>query len=174
MNDLTLAFNLYKQAVLLVGEQRKLFLDLGFVLKELKDGNKYKEVGDGGFETWNSFLSSPEISLTPSTADVYIKVYTFYIEKLKMPREEVLAIPLVRLNMMKYKLEGMNEVERGELIEKAKTLSYTDFKIEAIDNGIEIKKAFKISHCEECRKLKIQYDPNQICDCGGGVDITPY
>jgi len=76
--------------------------------------------------------------------------------------------------MMKFKLEGMNEADRLELIEKAKTLSYNDFRIETLESGVEKVRAIKITKCPQCQKLIIQYDPNQICDCSGGVDITPY
>jgi len=168
------AFDLYQQTVLLIKGQRKLFLELGFVLSQIKNKSLYKQMGDGGFETWRSFLANPEINITPSTADVYIKVYEFYIERLKLPKEEVLEIPLNRLNMMKFKLEGMNEADRLELIEKAKTLSYNDFRIETLESGVEKVRAIKITKCPQCQKLIIQYDPNQICDCSGGVDITPY
>jgi hypothetical protein len=168
------AFDLYSQTIALIRGQRKLFLELGYVLSIIKEKGLYREMGDGGFDTWRSFLANPEINITPSTADVYIKVYSFYVEKLGMPKDEILLIPLVRLNMMKSKLEGMTELERGELIEKAKTLSYTDFKIEAIDGGVERLKAIKITKCDTCNKLIIKYDPEQVCDCTGAVDVTPY
>lgn len=169
-----LAFDLYQRTIFLLKQQRELFLDLGFVLSQIKNQALYKQMGDGGFDTWRSFLANPEINISPSTADVYIKVYEFYIEKLKLPKKEVLEIPLVRLNMMKSKLESLNEEERGELIAKAKTLSYEDFKIEAVHNGVETKRAIKITRCDNCKKLIIKYDPDQICDCSGGLDITPY
>jgi len=174
MNKPVLAFDLYQKTIFLLKEQRKLFLDLGFVLAQIKNNQLYKQMGDGGFDTWRSFLANPEINISPSTADVYIKVYEFYIEKLKLPRKEVLEIPLVRLNMMKSKLESLNEEERGELLAKAKTLSYEDFKIEAIHNGVETKRAVKITKCLTCGRLIIKYDPDQICDCSGGLDVTPY
>jgi hypothetical protein len=173
MNTPVIAFDLYKKTIFLLKEQRKLFLDLGCILAQIKNNALYKQMGDGGFDSWRSFLANPEINISPSTADVYIKVYEFYIEKLKLPRNEVLEIPLVRLNMMKSKLENLNDEERGELLAKAKTLSYEDFKIET-NNGVETKKAFKIIKCEKCQKLIFKYDPDQFCDCSGGLDITPY
>jgi len=168
------AFALYQLTKNLLKEQRELFLDLGSVLSKIKNNQLYKEMGDGGFDTWRSFLANPEINITPSTADVYIKVYEFYIEKLKLSKDEVLDIPLVRLNMMKSKLEGLNDEDRSELLAKARTLSYEDFKIEAIHNGVEVVRPFKIIKCATCNKLIIKYDPSQICDCSGGLDITPY
>lgn len=168
------AFALYQYTKDLIKDQRALFLDLGSVLSKIKNGELYKECGNGGFDTWRSFLADPEISITPSTADVYIKVYEFYIERLKMPRQDVVGIPLVRLNMMKSKLENLNEEDRSELIAKARTLSYEDFKIEAINGGSEIKRAVKITKCDKCGFLIIKYDPDQVCDCSGGLDITPY
>jgi hypothetical protein len=168
----TQAFNLYQETINLIKSQRKLFLDLGFVLKQIKEKKLYTLFGDGGFDTWRSFLANPEINLSPSTADVYIRVYEFYIEKLKLSKDEVLSIPLVRLNMMKATLEKMNDKDRGELIEKAKTLSYTDFKIET--SGEEKVKAIKVTRCDKCSKLIVKYDPEQICDCLGGLEVTPY
>jgi len=167
-------FDLYQKTILLLREQRRLFLDLGFILKQIKDGKLYKKMGDGGFDTWHSFLANPEISITPSTAEVYIKVYDFYIDKLGLPKEEVLEIPLSRLNMMKSKLEGLNQSEQLEMIEKSKSLSYGDFKIEVLDGGKEIKRAIQATRCQKCNKLVIKYDPEQVCTCSGGVDVTPY
>lgn len=174
MNKPTLAFDLYQKTIFLLKEQRKLFLDLGFVLSQIKNNQLYKQIGEGGFDNWRQFLANPEINISPSTADVYIKVYEYYIEDLKLPREEILEIPLVRLNMMKSKLESLDDEGKADLLSKAKTLSYNDFKIEAIQNGVEIKRPMKITKCDKCQKLIIKYDPNQICDCSGGLDITPY
>jgi len=174
MNKPVLAFDLYQKTIFLLKEQRKLFLDLGFVLAQIKNNQLYKQMGDGGFDTWRSFLANPEINISPSTADVYIKVYEFYIEKLKLPRKEVLEIPLVRLNMMKSKLESLDDEGKADLLSKAKTLSYNDFKIEAVYNGVEVIRPIKITKCLNCQKLIVKYDPNQICDCSGGLDITPY
>lgn len=166
------AYNIYQETINLIRSQRKLFLDLGFILKQIKEKKLYTYFGNGGFDTWRSFLANPEINLSPSTAEVYIKVYDFYIEKLKMSKDEVLSIPLVRLNMMKATLEKMDDKEREELIEKAKTLSYEDFRIET--SGEDRKRAIKVTRCSKCSKLIIKYDPEQICDCNGGIDITPY
>lgn len=174
MNKPNLAFDLYKKTIFLLREQRKLFLDLGYILAQIKNNALYKQMGVGGFDSWRQFLANPEINITPSTADVYIKVYEYYIEKLKLPREEVLEIPLVRLNMMKSKLESLDDEGKADLLSKARTLSYEDFKIEAIQNGVELTRPIKITKCDKCSKLIIKYDPNQICDCSGGFDITPY
>lgn len=162
-----LSFNLYQQTVKLIKTQRMLFLDLGFLLGQIKNEKLYLNMGEGGFDSWKSFLSNPEINISPSTAEVYIRVYEFYINKLQMPKEEVLEIPLVRLNAMKSKLEGLNQEDRDELIEKAKTLSYNDFIIETSPKP----RAIKVSKCEKCGKLIIKYDPEQVCTC---VGIIPY
>ena len=167
------AFQLYQQTISLVKEQRKLFLDLGFTLAEIKRKKLYRYMGDGGFETWKSFLGNPEINIKEITAETYIKVFEFYIEKLQLPREQVLDIPLVRLNMMKAKMETATEEERGELIEKAKVLSYKDFQAEIYD-GEKRKQKIKITKCKGCKKLKIEYDQDEICMCLGTANIVTH
>lgn len=162
----------YQHVVYLIVQQRKLFLSLGKELKDIKEGKLYKEMGEGGYETWDQFLASPEIDLRRSTADMYIKVYSFYIEKMKLPEEEVLQIPVGRLNLMSAKLESLPEDQRKEFIAKAITLGYTDFQQEA--RLAPQKRKINIYHCEKCEKLVIEYDPKEICMCNGKPDIKTY
>ena len=170
-NEVTIAFGYYKKVTELVKEQRGLFLDLGKLLSEIKEKKLYKQMGEGGFDSWHQFLANPEIDLSPNIAEVYITVYKFYLLKLNMPREEVMTIPLVRLNTMKAKLEHADEAERGEMIEKAKSLSYGDFMKEMVYHKVATEPKILLSHCEKCGKLKIRYNPKEVCVCGGGIDL---
>lgn len=172
MDKPTVAFNIYQQIVSLVKLQRGVFLDLGKLLKEVKDNKLYKQMGDGGFDSWKQFLANPEINFKPVTAEMYIRVYEFYILKMLMPKEEVMEIPLVRLNMMKAKIENSDEEERGELIEKAKILSYSDFMKEMVYHKVKTKPKFILSKCDKCGNLVIRYDPTQICHCEGSPNIN--
>jgi len=167
------AYEFYKHATFLIKQQRVLFLDLGFVLKIIRDGKLYKKFNNDGYDRWSMFLADPEINMKEGTANTYIRIYEFYIEHKKMLKEEVLQIPLNRLNMMKAKLELMPPEKQDELIEKAKVLSESDFRKELIDSKIINSPKIKIYHCDKCQKLKIEYKESEICKCEGSASVHP-
>lgn len=166
----TEAYQAFQRTQALVKYQRKLFLDLGATLKEVKDKKLYRQMGNGGFDSFRSFLASPEISLQDGIANKYIKVYEFYVEKIALPEAEIIEIPFIRLDMMKAKLEELPEIERSELIEKAKVLSYADFEEELYENKPR-KKKIHIYKCKKCEKLVVEYDQDEICMCLGTANI---
>ena len=168
------AFNFYQKLIELRKQASELYLELGFTLKKIKDGKLYKYLGDGGFDSWQLFLANPEINIRYQTAEVYIKVYEYFIEELKMPRAEVIAMPLGKLNMMKSTLEKMpDDKERLEFIEKAKLLSYSDFKKELREKGYKTKEKIRVYRHKDCGKLIIEYNPQEICLCSGSQNIKP-
>lgn len=162
------AFDLYQRCVFLRKKQGELALEFGRVLKEIRDKKLYRYLGEGGFETFNQFLANPEINLNPNTALAYIRVYEYYVLELNIPKENLLDIPFNRLNNLKSKIEKLPREEQEEWIEKAKTLSYTDFKAELQEKKMEKKPFITVKRCKQCGQYEIYYDQSQICVCRGG------
>ena len=165
------AFKLYQRCIHLKKKQGELALEFGYVLKKIRDEKLFKYIGDGGFDNFYQFLSSPEISLNPNTALMYIRVYEFYIEKLKLPKEELIEIPVNRLNQLKSGLEDKTKEEVLEWIEKAKVLGRRDFEKEMEEAKFKKEKDIEIKVCRKCGKKQIYYKVNSLCYCDGSVGI---
>ena len=151
------------------------YLDLGYFLKEMKERKLYRYLGEGGYETWNQFLASPEISIKYVTAEVYIQVYRYYVEGLKLPKAEIIAIPLNQLNIMRTKLDKLpSQDAKLEMIEKAKTLGYSDFQKEMVDSGLAKPQKLRVSHCRKCEKMVIEYRKGEVCSCHDKLAIREF
>lgn len=162
------AFNLYQRCIYLRKKQGELALEFGRVLKEIRDKKLYQYIGEGGFSSFNKFLANPEIGLNPNTALAYIRVYEYYVLQLKLPKQDLLGIPFNRLNNLKSKIEKLPKDKQIEWIEKAKTLSYSDFKAELQAEKMEKNPVVTVKKCKQCGQYEIYYDQSQICVCKGG------
>lgn len=167
-----LTHNLYIKTIALVAKQRILFLELGEVLYEIKSKQLYKKMGDGGFDTWKSFLANPEIDLSVQMADIYVRIYEYYILELKKSKEEIQHLPILRLNRLLPKLENATPEEREEWLDKAKLLSYTDF-IQELREGAteELPAPYFIRH-NQCGRFQIRYHEETLCSCKGEEGLT--
>lgn len=162
-----LATELRLRCVFLRKKISELFLEFGFVLKRIRDEKLYLQMGEGGYDTFYQFLADPEINIHPNTASAYIRVYEFYIEKHGLKKEDLLGIPLNRLNQIKSYLEEKNKEEIEEWVEKARTLGRTDFEKEMEEHKIIKEKDIRIEKCKKCGKYKIFYKVDSICLCDG-------
>jgi hypothetical protein len=166
-----IAYDLYQKCIFLKKKQGELALEFGMTLKEIRDKKLYQHMGEGGFDNFYQFLASPEISLNPNTALMYIRVYEFYIEKLKIPKEKLTEIPVNRLNQLKSGLENKSKDEIEEWIEKARVLGRKDFEKEMEEARMKKEDDIKIKICKKCGKKQIYYKVNSLCYCDGGVGI---
>jgi hypothetical protein len=165
-------------------------LKKGKVLKELRDAQEYKMLGDGGYDTFESYLASPEIKMSRSYAWQHVQLYEYYVLEMSIPLIELVKFRSIQTMLFclgiinKRALQGEDALE---LIEKAKVLSFTDFKKEvmdveelptdpteatkAIDTGeIDLNDEFlkpATSRCDFCHKWKVEFHEQQICKCSG-------
>ncbi len=105
-------------------------VEKGEILKRLRDTNSFQKLGDGGYETWSSFLQDGELGITRSYAQQHIQMYEFYILEMALPIEEIeklKTIKLLRDCMVYINGRNLSQEEALEVIEKAKALSYRDF-----------------------------------------------
>lgn len=168
------AFDLYSQCIYLKRKQGELALEFGYVLKKIKDEKLYQYMGEGGFVSFEQFLINPEINLKYNTAMMYIRVYEFYIEQLKLPKEDLIDIPINRLNELTGKIKDLPKEKQIEWVEKAKTLARTDFEKELEDAKFRDEKKVILKRCKKCGKIEIYYKIDEVCICNGlGIYAIP-
>lgn len=139
MRESDIAHQYWQKVIQLVSFQRGMFLDLGEALHTIKEGELFKHLGEGS-DTWKSFLAQPELDISPNTAVAYVKVYDYYCNKLRFKKDDIRDIPVNRLNMMVGRLKKLpNDTQRHEMIDKARVLSFTDFKKEVMGKHEELK-----------------------------------
>lgn len=190
------AWDEYKELLTLVRNDIRSFIRKGAILKSLRDTERYKKLGDGGYETFNSFLNDPELKISRGYAFQQIQAFDFYIGELHMPIEEVERIASIKLMIqaMNYiNVRDLTNEQALEVIEKAKVLSYSDFFAEmpplpgqVIEGQVQDQPQQpglapttqqvqeqqeylrpEIRRCDMCQKSQIEYYDDQICNCSG-------
>lgn len=124
------AFDLYQQAISLVKQQSTLFLDIGETFKKIRDNKMYQYMGEGGFDTWEQFLSQPDIYLAPQTVRAHVHIFDVFIDKLKLDRELVSSVPFYKLNLMVSLVKDMTPGQAEITIYSLKELGAKDFNDE--------------------------------------------
>lgn len=190
------AWDEYNELCRLVKNDIRSFLRKGQILKNLRDTERFKKLGDGGYETFNSFLNDPVLKISRGYAFQQIQAFDFYIGELHMPIEEVERIASIKLMIqaMNYiNVRDLSNDQALEVIEKAKVLSYSDFFAEMLPPGegqvIEGQAQEQpqpgiapttdqqreqdeylrpqVRRCDMCSKSQIEYYDDQICNCSG-------
>ncbi len=163
------AFDLYNRVIFLKRKQSELALELGYTLKRIKEKKLYLYMGEGGFSSFEQFLANPEISINYNTAFAYIRVYEYFIEQLKLPKEQLLNIPFNRLHQLTGKIKNLPKEEQIEWVEKAKHLGRLDFEKELEEAKFKPEKEVVIKRCKNCGMIEIYY--KNVCSCKGEVAI---
>lgn len=102
---------------------------MGKLLRELKDGDKYKEAVGAGIDTWNDYLAQPEIGLSIGEANRLVQIYGEFVVRLGFDEEYVATIPLKSIHYLLPIVKSMDgEDDVDGLLEDARNLSQKDFK----------------------------------------------
>lgn len=131
------------------------FISLGKVLRDLKEGDRFKEaVGD--IDTWQHFVKQPEVGLTVGEANKLIDLYTTFVLELGYSEEQLASISLKNLKvLMPVAKQGVQNLD--ELLEQARTLSDKDFKdalIETSESLTEVPRTYKYVVMRVCNETK--------------------
>jgi len=124
------AWDLYQHAVKLVKQQSVLLFDIGQTFKEIRDEKMWQHMCEGGFESWEQFLSQPDIYLAPQTVRAYIYIYEIYIEKLGLDKEKLTEIPFYKLNMLASFIKNLEPEKALDVLDALKELGANDFNTE--------------------------------------------
>jgi len=161
-----IAFRIFNQLKELIKRQGLLYLDIGRLLKIIRDEGYYQQLG---YDTWIEFVRSGEITIKQSTIYAYISIYEMYVMKYGLPPQELAEVPWDKLHLALPAVRragGKEEVK--EWVTKARTLSRSDLRIE-IGEVEPLRKAktilVKAFRCDDCGKLRIDLDKKEICSC---------
>ena len=121
------AFKLHQQLIQLGHSVQKAFILIGKNLYEIQDNDLFKFLGDGGYETFNSYLASPELEISRRQAFYLIKVYRIYCKQFGLRVEQMEG---AKLSALKATLPVVTDKNYEEWLEKTKVLSLSDVKAE--------------------------------------------
>lgn len=141
------------------------FITLGKVLRDLKEGDRFKEaVGD--IDTWQHFVKQPEVGLTVGEANRLIELYTTFVLELGYSEEQLSSISLKNLKvLLPVAKQGVQNLD--ELLEQARTLSDKDFKdalIETSESLVEVPRTYKYVVMRVCNETKNMSKVHDITD----------
>lgn len=149
----TLAFNLFVELKKLVKQQGFLFLDIGRLLKTIRDNKLYKLLD---IETFNAFIAQPEIGLSRSLVYGYITIYETYIQKYGYPVSQISSVPYSKLLLIAPRIKDGNKKKADQLLTQATTLSMSDLRQELTDPDGEPKPRVEITKCNICNKWRVR------------------
>lgn len=124
------SYNVYEALISSISYDNLSKIEIGKLLKELKQGNRWKHSIGDGIETWNQFLKQPEIGLTVHRANALIKIYENLIENMNGNISDFQGISYMNL----LRLAMLPKVT-DELIEQARMLSDRDFREVIVENN---------------------------------------
>jgi tRNA1(Val) A37 N6-methylase TrmN6 len=123
------------------------YLELGRLLKEMRDNQYYKVLG---FNTESEWLSSPDISIARSWASSAITVYDLYVVKLGKTPEELQGIDYTKLASIAPTVKKHPE-DAQEWIDKASLLRRIDLQSE-----LKVKKiSDRVEKMEELQQIQV-------------------
>ena len=123
----TYAFDVYQKLLEAKRVHQLSFLVIGRLLKIIRDERLYEQLD---YLSFKEFISSPEISYSKETAYMYIRVYEFYIEDMKLDESQIIDIPPYKLlSMIPVLREKNTKDEAIEEFNQLTSLGHKDFRI---------------------------------------------
>lgn len=126
MNEIKKAEEAFANSRAIIASKKDIessFIRLACLLKQNRDLKYWQSLG---FDSFEEFLASPEISISRSLAYQLIYQYELFIEKLNWPEEELIEIGTAKLAV----ISPVVLKDPDGWIEKAKVLSKSDIKEE--------------------------------------------
>jgi len=133
------AFQIHQEIIELKNTAAGAFVLIGQRLNEIKEKNLYHFLGEGGYETFESYLASPELQFDRRKAYYLIQIYKTFCEEFGIDQNELSKIYWTTLRQI---LPVVNKENCSEWLEKAKTLSRSDLYLEVrqLQSGIDPRK----------------------------------
>ena len=121
------AFAIHRELVELGNTVGQAFILIGQGLSEIKQDNLYKYLGEGGYDTFESYLASPELQISRRQAYYLISIYETFCKKLGL---SIKQLQDAKPSALKEILPVVNKDNYKDWLEKSKVLSVSDIKIE--------------------------------------------
>jgi len=121
------AFEIHQQLIQLGHSVQRAFILIGKYLYQIQKDNLFKYLGKGGYDTFNSYLASPELEISRRQAFYLMKIYKIYCKKFGVPIKQMEG---AKLSSLKETLPVVSEENYEDWLEKSKVLSLSDIRIE--------------------------------------------
>lgn len=188
------AWDEYTELCVIVRSNIRNVIRTGQLLKNLRDTGRFKKLGDGGYDTWESFIADDQLKMSRGYVFQHIKMFDFYVLEMGMSIEEIEKIVSIHLLgdcMYHITKNNLSREDAMEIIGKAQTLSLSDFMKEIKPPEEEVQEVqppepqpqltasaeqveeqgpyqrIKSVRCEMCNKQRVEYFEDQICQCDG-------
>lgn len=157
------AFEIHQDLIKLGNAVGQAFILIGERLKQIKENNLFKQLGEGGYETFDSYLASPELQISRRQAYYLLGIYNTYIKKLGFSIEEMKG---AKWSALKETLSVVNEQNKDYWLTQSKVNTVSGIKI-------EIKKESKGIKTFDCKHKwkKVQFW--KCLECGELTYIRP-
>lgn len=117
------------------------FVIIGKLLYKLKTDSVFLQAVGEGINTWEDYISQPEIGLARGEASRLIQIYEQFVLRLGLSEEEVSKIPVKNIHYLLPLVKGATEENADDiraLIDDATHLSQKDFKERVYESKNEI------------------------------------
>jgi hypothetical protein len=151
------AFGTWKALLSAKRTSEGLFLIIGKLLKDVRDGELYLQLD---YENFSQFLASEELGFSREKAYMCIKTYEYFVEHLELDPERVGQMNISRLSMMVPLLKKIeNKEEAIRQIEELNSMRHNDF-IKEVKARTRKDGKPNVYYSEEIDMWVIQYHPN--------------
>ena len=121
------AFTIHRELVELGNSVGRAFILIGQRLSEIKQDNLFKYLGEGGHDTFESYLASPELQISRRQAYYLISIYETLCKKLRVSMKQ---LEDAKPSALKEILPVVNKENYKDWLEKSKALSVADIRME--------------------------------------------
>lgn len=153
-------FDAHNLLVGIIKNSKVNFVQMGAVLKYLKEKDRFKET-TGGVDTWQDYISQPEVQLSQSEANRLISIFETFCEKFGYSIDEISEIPVKNIHYLlpiAKKTDDKTFVEN--LLEDAKVLSQKDFREKIFEDkgGVKTYEYILMQRCIETGTMRRIHD----------------
>jgi hypothetical protein len=144
------------------------FLQMGRLLKIIREEKLYLYLGDGGYDSFRMFISDADLGIKHATAYAFIRLYEVYIMKLGYQQKELVDIPWARLQMLSGIVEPQTRALAEPWVAKARALSNSDFQMEIREKKANEKETTYVPfphmfRCKECSRWVVDVTDENLC-----------
>ena len=164
------AFDLHQDLLMLKRRVGSVFLRMGSILKEIRDGGHF---GALGFENFQEYISGSDLGFKRRTAYYYIEIYELFVLRFGCSEEDLVDAGYERLISVKSQVKELPEGKESsekvrDLLMDAKELRPADFskkyKDEEKQKGFEAYLAPpEYIRCPTCGRWKIIVPVSDLC-----------
>jgi len=122
------AYELHKTLVEIISYSRRSFVEIGKLLYELKERAKFLSAIGSGIDTWDDYISQPEIHLSRGEADRLMQIYDYFVLRNGISEDELSEAPIKSLHYLLPMAKKENNLDMSEMVKSASTLSQKDFR----------------------------------------------